>query len=185
MKQTCLKIFAVLFCFVSIFCTACSKKDSFIDISTYFDDIVEYNTFSSATNFNFQLDSMKEFNENKLAQYKTLKLTTMKDYSFGLTVHYLTFDVYSTETEQIELIIDITNMKNATYNTVYSAKTFSKAVPLTVKQNDCVSVKVEIEDEWQEGISKIIFNNNSAEKFITNNNLKICFSNIQICAEHL
>jgi len=175
----------VLSCATILF-TGCEKKDVFITLDRYLDSKVEYQLINDSEVYFVQLSDAIDDADIVNRQYKYVKFTTKKDYSFGLTLHYITFDIVSTADTEFQFKVDITALKNQNENKNYNyAKTFSKTILHNLKANETAHIKIEVEDEFENDIAQIIISNDSIINFINNTNLKIGIFNLAICAEHL
>jgi len=184
-KLTLILLSCILLC-STILLAGCKKEDAFIALDRYLDSKVEYQLLNDSETYFVQLDTTLNQEDFSSKQYKYIKFTTKKDYSFGLTLHYITFDIISSQDTEFQFVVDITALKNQKVNPTYGAKTFSKTVLINnLKANEVQHIKIEVEDEFENAIAQIIINNDSIYNFSNNSNLKIGIYNLAICAEHL
>lgn len=174
----------MIICSSIIFCS-CGKSNKYIDMNTYFDSKYDYTVFSSSENMMNQVSTLISQNNENLKQYQKIKLSTMSDYSYGLTLHYITFDIYCTKDTELEFQIDITKMKNQQINTSYSERTFTKIILCTLKKENYCSLKVLVEDEFLEGKGQIIITCRSPEIVKKDETLLYNISNLKVYAEHI
>lgn len=132
------KILTLLLILVApLYFSAC-KESSSLDSNLYLKQIAYYKVNGSTTSKE-QLTSSFTSGEENFQNYSVIQLNTNKDWTYGLTLEKIEFDMLLSEEANVDIEITISNLENgANYNqtqdTYYYHKTLSfNAVKTHVK----------------------------------------------------
>ena len=166
-----------VFCFSFI---ACAKNNS-LDASVYLKDTVNYETGSSAiVEGKFKLDKIINGSSESM-QYSKIQISTKKDWTYGLEIERIEFDVLLTQTADVDIDITVSNLENGPHfnedqNTYYYQKTLS-----INKQN--TTVKLDINDIFNNKGSIISIEINKS-CYTSHPDLKIAIGNFKMYGKH-
>lgn len=186
------KIIPFILCFICILpvvFVGCGKTTKPIDLSVYLNNKVAYS----------YLDGSVKSGENTLSSYMTTKVPAGRYCSFefsgnpswlyGIYVDYLTFEITSNETLEIQFDFTFSNLEHGDFGGTSEAPIQKQSFIVNLEQGKTIKTKVMINDNVysKSTIAKIAFSVTNQEIFKTNgalNNFKYSFGNLEIFAHH-
>lgn len=166
-------------CIFVINFTACTKDNS-LDLTVYLKDTVNYEIAENNTENSFSLSEIIN-SSSELKQYSRIQINTKKDWTYGLELERIEFDIILSTPADVDIDITISNLENGEHfnesqNTYYYHKTLS-----INKEN--TTVKLDINDTFTKKGSVISLEiNNSC--YSSNKELKIGIANLKMYGQH-
>ena len=105
------KIFALFSLIFSVVLVGCSKSNQ-LDVAVYCKNEVNYTLYNSKDSQQLNLSDIttSTCTPNK---YSVIQITTNKDWTYGLTIEKIQFELVLSELVNVDLDITITNLENA------------------------------------------------------------------------
>lgn len=149
MKKFLLSFLAIIMCIPALAFAGCSESSDSIKMTTYFETKVNYQVYGrTGTNESTLSDYIGSKTDN-MDQYMSITFNGKPDWLYKMTVEYVTFEVYSNQTEEIEMNIKISNLKNGDQSNVGGSSVFTKQIAINLKANESVKVKVPVNDYFE------------------------------------
>jgi len=160
--------------------TAC-EKDNLLDATVYLKDTVNYElNEKKKTEGTFELSNI--INQNsELKNYKRIQITTKKDWTYGLEIEKIEFDILLSMPVDVDLEITVSNLENGenfneSQNTYYYHKTLSI-------NKECTNVKLDINDIFNKKDAVISLEINES-CYTSTPELKIGIGNFKMYGQH-
>lgn len=160
--------------------TACDADNSLI-LTTYCRNTVNYElNDSNKTEGKFELakiiDSSCDPN-----QYTKIQITTHRDWTYGLKIERIEFDIILSTPADVDIDITVSNLENGPHldeekNTYYYHKTLSI-------NKESTTAKLDINDTFNDKDSVISIEINKS-CYTTNSDLKIAIGNLKMFGQH-
>lgn len=173
----------IIFSFVSF--TACEKTDTnnYIDLSTYLSDKANVNYFSENKPTILKTSNFISEEIYSLADYKYTTFKTNKEWTYGLTIESIEFEIFSNIGCTIDFTLTITNLKNAQYNTTLGINVLTQQFELSAIKDTAVKKTLIINDMFLNADAEISLLVDSST-FVRNKSLKYCIKNLKISGYH-
>ena len=113
MKKIFTFIFAVLICVCPLLFTACGAQQKPLNAAVYFKEEVTYTIYNKRDEVK---DKLSTFTDNKFdnaTQYTKITFEGKSDWLYKMTVDKICFEVYSNKTEDLQFIINFSNLRNS------------------------------------------------------------------------
>ena len=171
---------SILFLSFAFNLIACEKNNT-LDLTVYLKDTVNYQLGNdNPTEGKFSLSDIIN-SSSELKQYSRIQITTKKDWTYGLELERIEFDIILSMPADIDIDITLSNLENGAHfnesqNTYYFQKTLS-----INKEN--TSIKLDINDIFTKKDSCLSIEiNDSCYK--SNGELKIGIANLKMYGQH-
>ena len=161
--------------------TACKMNNDPIDLTTYCRQTVNYQLADDKkTEGTFDLSKINNSicDPNK---YSKIQITTNKDWTYGLEIDRIEFDIILSTTADIDIDITVSNLENGPHlnenqNTYYYHKTISI-------NKESTTIKLDINDIFNNKDSTISIEIDKS-CYSSNENLTIAIGNLKMYGQH-
>jgi len=172
----------LILCIFAINLTAC-ETDNTLDLTAYFKDSIKYELAdNNNTEGDFELSKIIN-SSSDLNKYTRIEITSKQDWTYGLEIERIEFDVLLSIPADVDIEITITNLENGEHlNEVDNTFFYSKTLSIN-KEN--TSVKLDINDVFTKKASVIELKiNKSCYQGEANKDLKIGVANLKMYGQH-
>ncbi len=145
MKKFLLGLFAFVLCIPATLLVGCDQTNA-ITLSRYFEDTVNYQVYGRTGVNEATLSDFTHSNHDDQAQYLSITFTGIPAWLYKMTIHTITFEVYANQTEEMEMIVKVSNLKNGDQTATGGSSTFSYTVSIPMVKGKAVKVTVPVED---------------------------------------
>lgn len=145
MKKFLLGLFALLLCIPATLFVGCDNAKS-ITLSRYFENKVNYQVYGRTGVNEATLEDFSHSSHDDQAQYMSITFTGIPAWLYKMTIHTITFEVYSNQTEEMEMIVKVSNLKNGDQSATGGTSTFSYTVSIPMVKGKAVKVSIPVED---------------------------------------
>lgn len=175
------KILFVMLASVFTISLAACKTSNLLDISTYCRDTINYELADNKkTEGKFELAKINNANCD-FNQYSKIQITTNRDWTYGLEIERIEFDIILSAPADIDIDVTLSNLENGPHlneekNTYYYHKTLSI-------NKESTPVKLDINDIFndQDSVLSIEIDKSC---YTTNPDLKIAIGNLKMYGQH-
>lgn len=145
MKKFLLSFLAIILCAPAFIFTACEKNANYIDMNTYFKSEVKYTTFNQGEQ-KTSLNKLTSSSHSDMDKYTSISIEGDNDWLYLMTIEYVTFEIYSNISDEVEFTVRITNLKKGDQSSTGGTSTFEKTVSPTLKKNQAKKVTIKVND---------------------------------------
>lgn len=173
--------FAIVMLTFSLILAGCNNSNQ-LDVSVYCKSDVNYSLYNTDNSETLNLSDIisSTCTPNK---YDVIQITTNKDWTYGLTLEKIQFDIVLSQTANVDLDITITNLENAenikTINKV-DTRYYHKTIAVNQEQS---TITLDINDVFI-NVDSIISIEIVDSCYKTNNDLTISIGNFKMFGEH-
>ena len=175
------KILFVALTSVFVICLTACKTSNLLDISTYCKNTINYELADDKkTEGKFDLSKINN-STCDLNQYSKIQITTNRDWTYGLEIERIEFDIILSIPADVDIDITLSNLENGPHlneekNTFYYHKTLSI-------NKESTPVKLDINDIFSDEDSVLSIEINKS-CYASNPNLKIAIRNLKMYGQH-
>lgn len=189
MKKILLGILSIILCIPAVLFAGCDNSNGGITLTRYFENKVNYQVYGrTGTNES----TLSEFSHNKTdnaAQYTSITFTGIPSWLYQMTLEKITFKVYGNKTEEIELIVSVSNLSKGDQSSTGGSSTFKKTVSVAMVNGKAVKVSVPVNDYFLSNTASTTIKievTDSSYFFAENENtgLKFDILNFAVFGEH-
>lgn len=179
--KTLSKILCAIFIVASTFALTACEKSNMLDVSVYCQDSIKYElNDKKKTEGKFDLSSVINSNSD-LNNYTRIQITTKQDWTYGLELERVEFDLLLSESADVDIDITVSNLENGDHfneskNTYYYKKTISI-------NNQNTTVKLDINDIVN-GAESVISLEIDKACYTSHPDLKIGIGNLKMYGQH-